>query len=149
MVILRLRRAGRRHSPDYRLVAQEKRSKLNGDYIENLGHFHPAQKSKELIVNKERVEFWLQNGAQLSATANNLLIRAGILPSEDKITKVYTISNKRKAKKDKSTPTAAAPASPEATPDTTLEEKKPDETATDAKIEEETKEEPADKPAKE
>lgn len=88
MVVIRLRRGGRTHDPHYRLVAQEKRSKLNGAYIENLGHYHPTDPKKQLELNKERLEHWLKNGATLSDAATNLLVKAGILPAERRVVRL-------------------------------------------------------------
>lgn len=88
MVVIRLRRGGRTHDPHYRLVAQEKRSKLNGAYIENLGHYHPTDPKKQLELNKERLEHWLNNGATLSDAATNLLVKAGVLPAERRVVRL-------------------------------------------------------------
>lgn len=88
MVVIRLRRGGRTHDPHYRLVAQEKRSKLNGAYIENLGHYHPTDKDKKLEVNKERLEHWLSQGAMLSPTVTNILVKGGFLPADRQIVRL-------------------------------------------------------------
>ncbi len=95
MVIIRLRRGGRRHEPHYRIVAQEKRSKLNGAFIESIGHYHPATKDKELVIDADRAKYWLAQGAQLSVTVNNLFVKEEILPKKNKISRVY---NKKKKK---------------------------------------------------
>jgi len=88
MVVIRLRRGGRTHDPHYRLVAQERRSKLNGAYIENLGHYHPTDKAKTLEVNKERLEYWLSQGAVLSPSVTNILVKGGFLPKEKQIVRL-------------------------------------------------------------
>ncbi|KKQ90606.1 MAG: 30S ribosomal protein S16 [Berkelbacteria bacterium GW2011_GWA2_38_9] len=112
MLVIRLRRGGKKHEAHYRIVVQEQRSKLGGKYIESLGHYHPIMPNKPIEINKERVEYWLSSGAQLSVTANNLFVKAGILPKEQKISKVY--SKKKKivaesfAKPAKAETTAAA-----------------------------------------
>lgn len=110
MVIIRLRRQGRSHDPHYRLVAQEKRSKLNGQYIESVGHYHPTETKNELTVNKERVDHWLGQGAQLSDTVVNLLVREGLLPKERKISHVFSLKKKQaeQAKAEAKTPKAEA-----------------------------------------
>ena len=107
MVILRLRRGGRRHDPHYRIVAQEKRSKLNGAYIENIGHYHPTAPNKELVIDEERAKYFIAQGAQLSVTVNNLFVKGGVLPKEAKISRVY----KKKKKTEEET---AADKKPEA-----------------------------------
>lgn len=85
MVVLRLRRGGRTHSPHYRIVAQEKRSKLNGAYIESIGHYHPTNSKDAVVIDKDRAKFWLAQGAMPSDTVTNLLVSEGILPKKAQI----------------------------------------------------------------
>lgn len=101
MLVIRLRRGGKKHEAHYRIVVQEQRSKLGGKYIESLGHYHPIMPNKPVEINKERVDFWLKSGAQLSVTANNLFVKNGILPKEQKISKVY--SKKKKTTEESAT----------------------------------------------
>jgi small subunit ribosomal protein S16 len=90
MLSIRLTRTGKTHSPQYRIVVQEKRSKLNGKAIANLGHYHPAHTDKLLVINKEETEKWLAKGAQPSATVTNLLVKEGILDQGMKIHHFFT-----------------------------------------------------------
>ena len=80
--MIRLQRHGKRHQPYYRLAVGEKRSKLRGEQLEDLGWYNPRQKESEF--NKERVLYWMKNGAKLSPTAHNLLVDAKII-SEKKV----------------------------------------------------------------
>lgn len=98
MLVIRLRRGGKKHEPHFRIVVQEQRSKLGGKYIESLGHYHPTMPNKPVEINKERVDFWIKSGARASVTVNNLLVKNGILPKEQKISKVY--SKKKKTKEE-------------------------------------------------
>ncbi len=59
------------------MVINERRSKLDGKYIEDIGWYNP--RSKEYNINAERVQHWIQNGAQPTDTVHNLLIRAKII----------------------------------------------------------------------
>jgi small subunit ribosomal protein S16 len=79
MLVIRLRRLGNTHNPHYRFVVQEKRSRVQGNAVDQIGHYHPADKTKGLVVDKERAEYWMKNGAQLSETVTNLFVRAGVL----------------------------------------------------------------------
>lgn len=99
MLVIRLRRGGRKHQPHYRIVVQEKRSKLNGKYLESLGHYHPALKDKTLVVDKERATSWLKQGAQVSETVTNLFVKTGILPDSAKISRVYSVKKKKTKEK--------------------------------------------------
>lgn len=66
MVRIRLAKYGKKHNPRYRVVVMEKRTKRNGESIEQLGHYNPTANPSEFKVNKERVEYWLSQGAQPS-----------------------------------------------------------------------------------
>lgn len=87
MLVIRLRRGGKKNQPHYRIVLQEKRSKVRGKYIESLGHYHPTSPNKDLTVNEERINYWIKQGASLSDTVNNLLVRMGVLPEQKRIVK--------------------------------------------------------------
>ncbi len=80
MVRLRLKRTGRRHRPSYRVAAVDRRATRDGRVIEELGFYDPAQKTAEKQSNlkKERIEYWLSQGAQPSDTVRQLLKRTGI-----------------------------------------------------------------------
>lgn len=77
MVKIRLTRTGRKNHPSYRVVATDSHNKRDGKVIEYLGHYSPL--SKEFACEKERVEYWLSNGAQLSNTVARLMVKQGTL----------------------------------------------------------------------
>lgn len=77
MLMLKLKRVGKKHQASYRLVVDEKRSKLLGENIEDLGWYNPNTKKHEL--KKERILYWIKIGAQPSDTVHNLLIKVGII----------------------------------------------------------------------
>jgi ribosomal protein S16 len=77
MLVLRLQRIGKKHEPHYRLVVSEKREKLGAPPAEDLGSYNP--KTKTSTINKDRVSYWLKQGAQASATVHNLLIKEGVV----------------------------------------------------------------------
>ncbi len=68
MVVIRLARGGAKKRPFYHIVAADKRRARNGKYIERLGFFNPLAKGQEveLLVTRERVTYWVSQGAQLS-----------------------------------------------------------------------------------
>ena len=71
-------RFGRRHQPFYRLVVVPRRSKpKRAKYVEKLGWVNPLK--HEQSVDKERVLYWLGQGAQPSDSAWNLFVREGIV----------------------------------------------------------------------
>lgn len=79
-VKLRLTRLGRRHRPFFRINAIESRAPRDGKILEKLGHYDPIEKdpAKQLVLNKERVQFWLDKGAVPSDTVSEILLRQGI-----------------------------------------------------------------------
>lgn len=85
MVVLRLKRMGRRHRPFYRLNAMDKRSPRDGRVIEALGWYDPvAPEDKQLNLNVERIDYWLSVGAQPSETVRSLLRRIDVDPTSGK-----------------------------------------------------------------
>jgi small subunit ribosomal protein S16 len=95
MVKLRLTRTGKRNQPSYRLVAIQARTKRDGEAIEYLGHYNPI--SKVFKCEKERVEYWLEVGAQPSDTVRSLLVKEKILKAP-KTKKKYSKEPGEKAK---------------------------------------------------
>jgi len=78
MLTIRFMRFGRRHQPFFRLVAVPKRSKpTRGKYKEKLGWYNPLKKTH--AIDRERVQKRIQQGAQVSDSAWNLFVRAGIV----------------------------------------------------------------------
>ena len=85
MVVLRLKRLGRRHRPFYRINAMDRRKPRNGRVIEALGHYDPlAPEDRQVQVNVERADYWLSVGAQPSRTVASLLRKVGCDPTPGK-----------------------------------------------------------------
>lgn len=79
-VRIRLKRLGRRHRSFFRVAAVDSRAPRDGRVIEELGWYDPQAKEedKQLSLNRERIEYWLGEGAQPSETVGKLLKRQGI-----------------------------------------------------------------------
>lgn len=75
--MIRFQRVGRKNDPAFRLVVTEKRSKPKSGELEILGSHHP--KTKETVLNSDRILYWISKGAKTSSTAQNLLISKGII----------------------------------------------------------------------
>ena len=73
-------RMGRRHRPFFRINAIDSRTPRDGRVIEKLGQYDPIEKNeeKQIILNKERIEYWLSQGAIPSDTVAEILLRNGI-----------------------------------------------------------------------
>ena len=59
------------------MVVAEKRSKMAAPPVEDLGSYNPF--TKATTVKKERVLHWVKMGAQPTTTANNLLVKEGVI----------------------------------------------------------------------
>ncbi len=85
MVVLRLKRMGRRHRPFYRVNAMDRRAPRDGRVIEQLGWFDPlANEDRQVSIDLERADYWLSVGAQPSRTVATLLRRLGCEPKTGK-----------------------------------------------------------------
>ena len=78
MVKLRLRRAGKKKHPIYKIVAADIRSPRDGRFIEAVGQYDPNVNPILLTVKEERVFYWLKKGAQPTDTVRSLLQRTGL-----------------------------------------------------------------------
>ena len=85
MVVLRLKRLGRKHRPFYRLNAMDQRAPRDGRVIEELGWFDPlVADEKQLNFKADRIKYWLSVGAQPSDTVRGLLKRIDVDPTPGK-----------------------------------------------------------------
>jgi len=77
---MRMTRMGRRHRPFFRINVVDSRTPRDGRVVEKLGHYDPLEKdkSKQIILDLERVKFWLDKGAIPSDTVSQILRRQGI-----------------------------------------------------------------------
>lgn len=78
-VKIRLRRAGRKKQPTYRIVVADSRSPRDGKFIEIIGQYAPRTGEQALNLQNDRVNYWLDNGAQPTDTVRSLLRKAGLL----------------------------------------------------------------------
>ncbi len=86
MLAIKLQRVGKKHQPSYRLVVAEKRSKMAGPPVEDLGAYNPF--TKNATFNKDRALHWMKMGAQPTLTVHNLLAEKGILTAPKKVVKM-------------------------------------------------------------
>lgn len=77
MLAIKLKRIGKKHQASFRVVVMEKRSKLQGRFIEDLGWANP--RTDERQVDAERASYWMKVGAKPTDTAWNLLVKAGVV----------------------------------------------------------------------
>ena len=78
-VRIRLQRHGKKGKPIYWIVAADSRAKRDGRYLEKLGIYDPNTLPASVELDLDRAVNWLQNGAQPSDTARNLLSEKGAM----------------------------------------------------------------------
>ena len=100
MIVIRLRRTGKKHEPTYRIVATDQRKSVYSPYLEMLGTFNP--KTKQVVLNKEKTLVWLQKGAQPSNTVAKILVKEG-LEHKSIVVKQYRAISKKELEKQKAT----------------------------------------------
>jgi len=76
MVKIRLLRAGAKKRPFYRLVVIDERRQRDGRAIEFLGTYDPRPEPPAVRVKVDRVDHWVERGAQVSETARSVVERA-------------------------------------------------------------------------
>ncbi len=110
MLAIRMQRNGRKHLPVYRIVVQEsQRHPLSGRVVAEVGNYNPE--TKKTVLNKEKVEFYLKNGAKPSSRVAFILKKEGIkLPSWYKEASKKTKAAKHADKLRKNQPKEETPA---------------------------------------
>jgi small subunit ribosomal protein S16 len=74
-VKIRLRRAGSKGRPFYRVVIIDSRMQRDGRFIEELGYYDPLEKPQVINVDRVKVDQWMAKGAEPSETVRTLLKR--------------------------------------------------------------------------
>jgi len=70
---LRLTRIGSKKRPFYRIVAMDSATRRDGRALDYVGHYNPMVEPAEIVVNAEKVAYWIERGAQPSDTVAALL----------------------------------------------------------------------------
>jgi len=77
-------RMGAKGKPFYRLVVKERRSKRDGAYLENVGTYNPMLDPAEVILNHDRIQYWIGVGAQPTDTVRSLIKNNPVQTEEEK-----------------------------------------------------------------
>ena len=75
MVVIRLRRAGSKKRPFFRIVVTDSRAARDSRFVEILGHYNPRSRPALVDVQQERVDYWIKKGAQPSDSVRTLIAR--------------------------------------------------------------------------
>lgn len=75
MLSIRMRRAGSKKKPYFRVVVTEARSARESSFVENLGTYNPRSKPAQVEISRERIQHWLKQGARPSDSVRTLLAK--------------------------------------------------------------------------
>ena len=75
MLVIRLRRAGSKNRPFFRVVVTEAKSARDGRFVEVIGHYNPRTQPEKLELDRERLAHWMKAGALPSDTIRTLVDR--------------------------------------------------------------------------
>lgn len=86
MLVIRLKRTGRRNQAKFRIVLQEKSQAPRSAAKEILGSYDPhlAERKDQIQLKADRIQYWISVGAQPSATVHNILVEQGVIEGEKK-----------------------------------------------------------------
>ena len=75
MVTIRMTRVGSKKRPFFRVAVIDQRAARDGAFVEIVGHYNPRTKPAKVTIDRERIDYWVGKGAQLSDTVRTLLKR--------------------------------------------------------------------------
>ena len=78
MLMIRLARVGARKQPHYRIVVIEKDRARNGRSVEVGGTYNPRTAPASLELKRDRIDYWVGNGAKLSDRVEKLLGQSAV-----------------------------------------------------------------------
>jgi small subunit ribosomal protein S16 len=119
-VSIRLARGGSKKRPFYRIVAADTRMPRDGRFIEKLGTYNPLlakDNEQRVVMNVERIQHWLSEGAQPTDRVSRFLEAAGVVEKKErKNMKKAEPGDKAKARAEEKAAKAAAAAEAAAAP---------------------------------
>lgn len=115
-VKIRLTRCGSNKKPFYKVVVADVRSPRDGKFIERLGLYDPRlahENPNRIVLNEERIKYWLSVGAQISERVQLLASKKGIMDAPVIREKPKKSAPKKKAQERAAAQKAEAEASAE------------------------------------
>ena len=73
MLRIRLRRTGSKNQPSYRIVVADSRKPRDGRFVDYLGHYYPRFDPPEMVVDTEKAQKWISQGAQPSDAVKRII----------------------------------------------------------------------------
>lgn len=81
MLMIRLSRMGARKQPHYRIVVIEKERARNGRPVEVVGTYNPRTDPASVELKRDRVQYWISKGAQMSDRVKKLVSKSAPAPA--------------------------------------------------------------------
>jgi small subunit ribosomal protein S16 len=78
--MIRLSRVGARKQPLYRIVVIEKERARNGLPVEVVGTYNPRTNPGTIDIKRDRVDYWVSKGAQMSERVGKIVKHAPAAP---------------------------------------------------------------------
>lgn len=78
-VKIRLARHGTKKRPIYRVVVADSESPRDGRFLEMVGTYNPLPNPAAVSLKKERVQYWMDQGAIPTDTVKSLLKKEGLV----------------------------------------------------------------------
>ena len=74
-VRIRLKRFGTNNRPAWRIVVSDVKMPRDGRFIEEIGYYDPLPAREKISVKRDRLDYWIKQGAQVSTALASLLKR--------------------------------------------------------------------------
>lgn len=84
---IRLARGGSKKRPHYAIVASDSRMPRDGRFVEKLGTYNPLlakDDERRVIMNVERIQYWMDQGAQPTDRVSRFLEAAGVVAKKER-----------------------------------------------------------------
>ncbi|AWI82514.1 30S ribosomal protein S16 [Alloyangia pacifica] len=118
---IRLARGGSKKRPHYAIVASDSRMPRDGRFLEKLGTYNPLlgkDDERRVVMNVERIQYWLGQGAQPTDRVARFLEAAGVVEKKERSNPKKAVPGKaateraeaKAAKAEAAAEAAAAPA---------------------------------------
>jgi len=78
-VKIRLARHGAKKRPFYRVVVADSESPRDGRFLETVGTYNPLLNPAAVSFKKERLQYWMGQGAVPTDTVKSLLKKEGLI----------------------------------------------------------------------
>jgi small subunit ribosomal protein S16 len=82
-VVIRLRRIGKnpKKRPHFRITVFDTHKGRDSRFIEEIGFYSPL--TEAIKIKKERLDFWIKNGAKLSRTMKSLIKKSSVISKKE------------------------------------------------------------------